>query len=176
VDDDGARAALRAPATAVLWLGLIGLAHAQPAAADDVPWADAARPVLRRWHRRARRLARDWPALDEASRHRLRKQLKRLRYLLEFCAPLWPRKAVRRQLAALRPLQDTLGHWNDLAVARADLASQAAQAAPDPAALFAAGWLAREAQACDAECAASAEAWRALKPPRTARAGQRSRR
>lgn len=159
--DTSARA-LRDPATTALWLGLIGLANGEDSDADDPAWADAAGPVVRRWRRRARRLARDWSALDDPSRHRLRKQLKRLRYLLEFCECLWPGKAIRTQLAALRPLQDTLGHWNDLVVARAHLA---ALPSPDPAALFAAGWLAREALACERDCVAAASAWRATKAP-----------
>ena len=166
VPDAAGPAALRAPAAADLWLKLIGLMHAQPSHDDGRPWAATAEPVLRRWRRRARHLARDWRTLDDPSRHRLRKQLKRLRYLLEFCAPLWPGKSTRQQLAALVPLQDMLGHWNDLVVARTALQ---ARPASDPAAAFLSGWLARESQWCDQACAAAAAAWRQVKAPRRRR-------
>jgi hypothetical protein len=47
----------------------------------------------------------------------------RVRYLLEFCGPLLPAKAAARESDALRDLQDALGHWNDLIVAQAWLAT-----------------------------------------------------
>ena len=195
---DGAASALADPATTRLWLRLIALA--QPPAGADAgagagadgdgdgdrdrnrdearPWAEAAVATALRWRRRARRRARDWAGLDDPARHRLRKLLKRLRYLLDFSASLWPAKALAAELAELRPLQEALGHWNDIVVARAHLAMRIALAQADapgdapPAAgvsepglaalHFASGWLAREACAADAGCVEAAARWRRL--------------
>lgn len=134
---DGAAAALADPATTRLWLQLLALAQPPDTAEDDEarPWAEAAVATALRWRKRSRKRSRGWAQLEDAARHKLRKQLKRLRYLLDFSAPLWPSKALAAELGALRPLQEALGHWNDLVVARAHLAmriavAQAAQADP----------------------------------------------
>lgn len=89
-----------------------------------------------------RRLVRDvgrLAELDDAGLHRLRKRLKRLRYSLEFVAPLLPGRGTRHYLAALQRAQDSLGAWNDMSVA-AGLYRQAASV--DPRAWFAVGWTA----------------------------------
>lgn len=139
---DGAAAALADPATTRLWLQLLALAQPPDAIEGEEarPWAEAAVATAQRWRKQARRRSRDWAQLEDAGRHKLRKQLKRLRYLLDFSASLWPTKALAAELGALRPLQETLGHWNDTVVARAYLAmriavAQAAQADPTAAAL-----------------------------------------
>ncbi len=59
-------------------------------------------------------------------RHGFRKDLKGLRYLTDFFAPLWPGKRQRRFLAGLKRLQDALGTLNDLAVAEAQLVESGA--------------------------------------------------
>ncbi len=148
--------ALTAPGTTRLWLQLMALMRPGPEPAPE-PWGPVALEVLGGWHRRARRDARDWATLDEAGRHRLRKRLKRLRYLLEFAADLLPAKAYRRETAALRRLQDTLGRWNDLVVARTAVAAWPAGEARS----FVLGWLAAETRYADAACAREAAAWRA---------------
>lgn len=197
--------ALAQPGVTRLWLGLIALARPQadPSPENAEPWDAPALDRLRRWHRQARRLAADWTRLDDEARHRLRKRLKRLRYLLEFSAPLLPARAAARETAALRALQDALGRWNDLVLARAHLAERTASAASAssaasgnptippvpagavppalvapapapapapmageaalPAVFFADGWLSREAQAVDADCARAAKRWLRLK-------------
>ena len=88
-------------------------------------------------------------ALEPEAQHRVRKQLKRLRYLAEFAEPLYPRRKVARYLDALRPAQDALGVHNDNAVA---LEAYRATAATDPHAAFAAGWLTARLQAGSLEC------------------------
>lgn len=156
--EDTAAAALADPATTALWLDLLALA-VPPADDGAAPtWDGVVRHQLQRWRRGARRLAADWDELDTAHRHRLRKQLKRLRYLLEFAAPLLPPRRLRAELAHLRPLQEALGHWNDLAVAREHLA---AWPQPTPAVVFAAGWLARASQVAEADCRHAVKRWRA---------------
>jgi adenylate cyclase len=54
---------------------------------------------------------------DPASLHRLRIGIKRLRYGLEFFAPLMAAKPLRHSLRRLTDLQDRLGQLNDLASA-----------------------------------------------------------
>ncbi len=107
------------------------------AAEPDLRGQLAAR--LNRWHRRAAADAKRYRKLDDAGRHRLRKHVKRLRYALEFSAALFPRRAVRRYLRALRAAQERLGAINDVVVAM-----EAFKRSPDtdPRAWFALGWLA----------------------------------
>lgn len=129
-------------------------AHADPAgavpaaapddggdAATDGAFAPAAARRLRRLHRQVRRDAERFELLDDEHRHRLRKRLKRLRYLCEFAASCFDAQAVQAYLKQLTPAQEALGEFNDVCVARALLQPAAAT---DPAAAYAAGWLAHE--------------------------------
>ncbi|MFH0132787.1 CHAD domain-containing protein [Variovorax sp. VaC1] len=110
--------------------------------------ADAARRLLRKrlqqLHKQAARDGARFEALDTESQHRVRKRLKRLRYLAEFVAPLFEaqdkgrdKDAAERYLKALRPAQDALGEFNDEAVA---LALYREATARDARAWFAVGW------------------------------------
>lgn len=67
----------------------------------------------RRVVKRARRIAK----LDDAARHRLRIDVKRLRYALDLLDALFDPEEVHRYRKALSDLQDTLGELNDAAVA-----------------------------------------------------------
>lgn len=82
------------------------------------PAADLAHHALDRAWQRARRAGPDLAALDEAARHRLRKDLKALRYLSEFFTPLLPDLPLARQTRRLKALQDDLGFLTDLDLAR----------------------------------------------------------
>ncbi|MBX3725017.1 MAG: CHAD domain-containing protein [Xanthomonadales bacterium] len=82
------------------------------------PAADLARHALDRAWQRARRADPDLAALDEAARHRLRKDLKALRYLSEFFTPLLPDLPLARETRRLKALQDDLGTLTDLDLAR----------------------------------------------------------
>lgn len=145
--DDDPVAPLRAPATTLLWLELIAFAagHASPSA----PFEPMLRERLARLFKQVRRDARRFAEFDDPARHRLRKRLKRLRYLLEFGAGLYAPKAVRKLLKAFGPVQDALGHYNDVCVARALFERSTAG---DGAAMFARGWLARERDAALQAC------------------------
>ena len=110
---------------------------AAPAEEPDLRSQLAAR--LNRWHRRAAADAKRYRKLDDAGRHRLRKHVKRLRYALEFSAALFPRRAVRRYLGALRAAQERLGAINDVVVA---MEAFKRSRDTDPRAWFALGWLA----------------------------------
>lgn len=74
-----------------------------------------ARDRLRRLRKKVRQLAAAARCDDPPSLHALRIGIKRLRYALEFFAPLAAPRATRSRLAQLTALQDTLGQINDLA-------------------------------------------------------------
>jgi inorganic triphosphatase YgiF len=57
-------------------------------------------------------------ALDAKSRHKLRIDVKKLRYATEFFAGLFPTRGRKHFVAVLHELQDTLGRVNDIAVNR----------------------------------------------------------
>jgi len=82
-----------------------GPLKAAAAQALDAAWADVCS--------HGRNLRR----MSVEDRHGFRKDLKALRYLSDFFAPLWPGPRQARFLARLRTLQDALGTLNDLALA-----------------------------------------------------------
>ena len=147
-----AGAAVRQPALQRVLVEILGLACSDAAADAPVPAGEARSLVeqrLQRLHRRLRRAAKDFEALPREQQHRARKRLKRLRYLAEFVAPLWPHHHAERYLSRLERAQDALGRHNDIAVA-ADHFGRDGQA--DPRSLFAAGWLGAHLQWTAHEC------------------------
>jgi triphosphatase len=89
---------------------------------EGVAWLDQpivafADQLLAKRHRKALKLGRDFVRLRPEQRHRLRIALKKLRYATEFFASLHKTKRAGSYLAALKQLQDALGHLNDVAVA-----------------------------------------------------------
>jgi triphosphatase len=121
----------------------------QPAGATAAEQhAEPARKPLRarlsKLHRQVVRDGRRFDKLDSEAQHRVRKRLKRLRYLAEFVAPIFGKRRAARYLKALRPAQDALGEHNDAAVA---INAYREAAGHDGRAWFAVGWLsARQAQ------------------------------
>ena len=142
-------AALRAPAFNVLLLALIGssTAPAGGAASAGPTMLALATKRLARLHKRVAADAACFAAHDDEARHALRKRLKRLRYSLEFVAPLYARKSVSRYLAVLKPAQQSLGDFNDLVVAQAALRHE------DEPEAFVLGWLAARREALEAQAA-----------------------
>jgi len=165
--DDGAAAAVRSPGDVVrapafqsVLVSLIGFTAAAPSE-DAAPKAiDAetpptptplslndARRLLRKrlqhLHKQSVRDGKRFESLDTESQHRVRKRLKRPRYLAEFVAPLFDAQGessssvAERYLKHLRPAQDALGEFNDEAVA---LALYRDATARDGRAWFAVGW------------------------------------
>jgi triphosphatase len=114
------------------------------------------------WHRKVRRDARQFEALDDERRHQLRRRMKRLRYGIEFCRSLCSDKRYRRMLRSLSEAQETLGRYNDLVEALAGYRTQAGQ---DPRAWFAVGWLTAEIQAQLLRCQAALAALRRCDTP-----------
>jgi CHAD domain-containing protein len=98
-------------------------------AAEDAEPPNAGRPVgdlaaerilkaYKRVVKRGSKLSGDPPA---EALHRLRIDAKKLRYLLEFFASLYPPKTVGRLVKELKQLQDILGGFNDMEVQQAQL-------------------------------------------------------
>ncbi len=79
--------------------------------------ADFAATALRRRLRHVLASGEDVSGLTADALHELRKQAKRLRYAIEFFAPLFPEKAVKKYLPRLETLQAEFGVLNDSAVA-----------------------------------------------------------
>jgi inorganic triphosphatase YgiF len=76
---------------------------------------DFAQQVLQRRHRKAIKRGKRHAELDAAGLHRLRIDIKKLRYAAEFFSTLYERKAVRAYAASLSRLQELLGSLNDAA-------------------------------------------------------------
>ncbi len=93
---------------------------------------------LRKLARQVNGDARRFDELPFAGQHRVRKRLKRLRYLAEFAAPAFDRRAVKAWFDRVSPAQDDLGSYVDAALAAKRFE---ALAASDPGAWFAVGWL-----------------------------------
>ena len=83
-----------------------------PAEETIVAFAD---DRLKRLRKKVRELAEAASTEDPSSLHRLRIAIKRLRYALEFFAPLCSGRPLTRLLKKLGLLQDELGQLNDLA-------------------------------------------------------------
>ena len=99
---------------------LNGLA-ADEAEAADTPLVAFAMAHLKRLRHKTLRLAHATRQDDPASLHALRIAAKRLRYALEFFAPLLPARRTATLIDHLTQLQDRLGQLNDLANAGAVL-------------------------------------------------------
>ncbi len=103
------------------WIALGGWRE-NPATAEmrAMPLATFAARALDRRLRRVRKHGRHLAELDDAARHDLRKDTKKLRYAVDFFTALWsrgiPARRRRKFLAALEDLQHLLGELNDLAV------------------------------------------------------------
>jgi CHAD domain-containing protein len=100
--------------------------------------------------------------MDDAARHELRKDAKKLRYAAEFFAPLYPGKRCRAYRKALARLQDVLGRLNDAAVA-ATLARELAGPEVVAAAAFD-GWTGAQTAMLAPELAAAWQAFTRAKP------------
>ena len=141
--EPAAQLALRDTATTQLWLEL--LAFAAGTGLSGAPFAPPLQERLARLFRQVRRDAAQFAVLGDGARHRLRKRVKRLRYLSDFAASLYRPKDVMAFQKRLAPAQDALGAFNDVCVARALFEPLGPQ---DPLAVFALGWLAHERDDC----------------------------
>ena len=92
--------------------------HPEKAAILDQPIQGFADRLLQTYHKRVRRLGRNWRDLADADLHRLRILVKKLRYGVGFFQPLYAGKRVKSYAGALAALQDCLGGVNDAVVGR----------------------------------------------------------
>ncbi len=74
------------------------------------------RIILRKYREIIRAGGAIGPRSPDEDLHRLRIQCKKLRYVLEFFASLYPDREMRRVIKELKRLQDNLGTFNDLSV------------------------------------------------------------
>ncbi len=157
-------ALVRAKALTQTWLELLALGQHDPV---QTPRGDAhafhagAAERLDVWLHQIRSDARRFDRLDDPARHRLRRRVKRLRYAAEFLAPLHAPKAVAQFMKGLAPVQDSLGHLNDVNVALTLYRSMVEQT---PAAWFAVGRLSARRESALAESAAALKAFWRVKP------------
>lgn len=82
------------------------------------PVVDVAERALKKRWKKVRKNARDIAALDIEQRHELRKELKKLRYAVEFFSSLYPQKRLTPFLKHLKELQEIFGELNDAATVR----------------------------------------------------------
>ena len=144
-------------------LGLVGFVHGNMSKTAEK--ADGLKKVIARrlekLHKRALHDGRKVLALEEAEQHSVRKRLKRLRYLMEFAAPLFGSGKVNRMAAALKPVQDALGLYNDELMA---LYAWRDLAANQPKAWYGIGWLTARKQPNAKRCLKKIKTFALIKP------------
>lgn len=154
---------VRAPDFQLALLGLVGFVHREFPKTVGKP--DALKKVislrLDKLHKRALRDGKKFLALDEARQHGVRKHLKRLRYLIEFAAPLFATRKVKHMAGALKPVQDALGLYNDELMA---LQAWHAVATDDTNAWFGIGWFTARRQPNARRCLKEIKAFSKIKP------------
>ena len=135
-----AREAVLSPRYGLAMIRLARWVSAPPGAADGAePLKEFASGRLRKGARRVEEGAAAIATLDAAARHRLRIQVKRQRYAVEFLGSLFKSQPVRRHARALARVQDALGLANDCANALAHVR----ELSPPPGfEEFARGWFA----------------------------------
>jgi inorganic triphosphatase YgiF len=77
----------------------------------------ASKALQKRW-RKVAKSGRAIGRLEPAERHKMRRSLKKLRYMSEFFAPLYSNKDVTPFIKKLKKLQDVFGYVNDVRTAR----------------------------------------------------------
>ena len=97
--------------------------------------------ALNKTWKKARKRARELETLNAHQRHELRKELKKLRYAVEFLSPLFATKRVDLFLKRLKKLQTVLGDLNDAVMVRAILSDKRMSGANDPGVERATGWV-----------------------------------
>ena len=91
--------------------------HAPETPPLTAPIGAIASELLDRRRREVRRRSRHFARMTPKERHRLRIAVKKLRYTIDLLRNLYPQRDVRRYLKPLKPVQDELGHANDIRVA-----------------------------------------------------------
>ena len=154
---------VRAPEFQDTLLGLIGFVHREMPKLVDKPDSlkKAVSLRLKKLHKHALRDGKKFLALDEVQQHSVRKRLKRLRYLIEFAAPLFGSSNVSPMASALKPVQDALGLYNDELMA---LQTWRTLATDQPHAWFGIGWLTARKQPNARQCLKEIKIFAEIKP------------
>jgi len=151
-------AAVRSAAFQGAMMDLLAFAHGTPAQASDIEPRALVRERLQKLWRQLLKDGRSYTSLDEEAQHRLRKRLKRLRYLGELTAPLFASGKVEHFLAGLKDAQEALGRYNDELMA---FKHYSRLSASEARAWFGVGWLgarrAGNAAACQQDLIALAK-------------------
>ena len=116
---------------------------------------------LNKLYKSAMRDGKRFLSLAPEQQHDVRKRLKRLRYLIEFAAPLFAVRKVQHMTAALKPVQNALGLYNDELMARQTWRTSAEL---DPKAWFSVGWLAARQQPNAERCFKEIRKFAHIKP------------
>jgi len=106
-----------------------------------MPVMQVARKALAGRWKKVRKRARHLARLEPAERHELRKELKKLRYAVEFFAPLFPAKRTRPFLKRLKAMQDVFGDLNDAVVLKSLFSDTQSGLAADPRLQRPIGWI-----------------------------------
>lgn len=121
------RAALASPRYTRFILGMSQFTETRgwtaPGQADDKPLPDLTSDILDAAFKKLRRRGKGLAGMDIAARHRVRIELKKFRYTVEFLQGIHPADAVAPFTQALSRMQDKFGHLNDVSVAHALLAT-----------------------------------------------------
>jgi inorganic triphosphatase YgiF len=118
--------------------------------------------LAKRWKKVGKR-AHGLETLDADQRHELRKELKKLRYAVEFLSPLFPTKRVERFAKRLKRLQTVFGELNDAAAVKAMFAGNELRCVGDPDVQRGIGWVVGASQArADSGWARAKDLWRRL--------------
>ncbi len=167
----GLRSLLAGPETFAFLLDICKLLAALDEDAE-APVPDVARPTIKtfanrvlkkRWMK-TRKHARSIDRLNARQRHELRKDLKKLRYAVEFFSPLYRDKKVVPFVSQLKALQDLFGEVNDAAMVATRLKDRAFSDVKRPGIHHAIGWvIGRKALASNKVWAHARKRWKALK-------------
>ncbi|MCH4248341.1 MAG: CYTH and CHAD domain-containing protein [Acinetobacter populi] len=122
----------RQPSTTKLLLKLLEFSYRQPRQSKqkNVSLKHVVSKRLDHLHHQLRHDAKHFADMDAEARHRTRKRVKKLRYIIEFVATIYPPKQVEKYLKYLQKVQNHLGTYNDLVIA-AQYFSQQVQQNPE---------------------------------------------
>ena len=121
-------------------------------------------PLLQKAEKRLGQRIKGADINDPATVHRVRIAAKKARYAAEFFTDLLPRQAARRYVSHLSKLQDHLGSFNDLEVAKR-LLSELGGEAPSQSAQFALGYFSSELRSSTAALPKALKNTRSLRMP-----------
>ena len=107
----------REPSTSLLWLDLLNFSQQDSSTHQAQDLTPLAGKQIGKLQRKITGQSDNFMQLSTEQKHQLRKQVKQLRYSLEFTHSLFKSKQVKHYLKTLKPLQEVLGEFNDLCVA-----------------------------------------------------------